>query len=88
MGEIRRQVEYKATWRYPELVIAPRFFPSSKTCRSCHHHNAKTKREQYRTCESCGVRRERYISAAINLSNLLPPGGRLMLRDGKALADA
>ena len=88
MGEIRRQLDYKCPWRYTDLVIAPRFFPSSKICSSCQHHNAKTKRERYWTCESCGVMHERNINAAINLRNLLPPGRGLMLRDGKALADA
>ena len=88
MSEIRRQLEYKAPWRHTDLVIAPRFFPSSKICSSCQHHNAKTKRERYWTCESCGVRHERNQNAAINLKSLLPPGRGPMLRNGKALAGA
>src|SRR5690606_39777807 len=32
MGEIRRQLTYKAEWFGRELVVVDRFYPSSKTC--------------------------------------------------------
>ena len=38
MGEIRRQLEYKPIWRHTDLTLAPRSFPSSKTCSSCQCH--------------------------------------------------
>ena len=41
MGEIRRRLEYKSAWRYTELVIAPRLFPSSKICSSCQHRDGR-----------------------------------------------
>lgn len=34
-GEIRRQLEYKAGWYGSEVLVADRFFPSSKTCSGC-----------------------------------------------------
>jgi putative transposase len=34
-GYLRQQIEYKAKLRNCELIIANRFFPSSKTCSSC-----------------------------------------------------
>ena len=34
-GTLRRMIEYKAALRGCEVVIAPRFFPSSKTCSDC-----------------------------------------------------
>ena len=34
-GEFRRQLEYKTIWYGSELVVAPRFFASSKQCSSC-----------------------------------------------------
>lgn len=34
-GEFRRQLEYKTKWYSSELVIADRFFPSSKMCSNC-----------------------------------------------------
>ena len=88
MGEIRRQLEYKCNWRHTDLIIAHRFFPSSRICSSCQAYNEKVKRERYWTCGNCGTRHERNVNAAINLRNLLPPGGGPMLRDGEALAGA
>ena len=88
MGEIRRQLEYKAYWRNTDLIVAHRFYPCSKTCSSCQTYNAKVKRDRYWTCDSCGARHERNVNAAINLRNLLPPGRGSTLRHGKALASA
>ena len=86
MGDIARQIKYKAAWRHTMLVEASRTFPSSKTCSACQYHNAKLKRERYWTCSNCGARHERNANAALNLLNLLtPPGRGEALRDGKAL---
>ncbi|MBR1804999.1 MAG: transposase [Selenomonadaceae bacterium] len=35
--EFRRQIEYKAAWAGLRVVIADRFYPSSKTCIACGH---------------------------------------------------
>ena len=35
--EFRRQIEYKAQWFGISVVIADRFYPSSKTCIACGH---------------------------------------------------
>jgi transposase len=32
MGELRRQLGYKTGWRGGRLVVADRWYPSSKTC--------------------------------------------------------
>ena len=34
-GEFRRMLEYKTVWYGSELVVAPAFYPSSKTCSGC-----------------------------------------------------
>ncbi|HEX3393605.1 MAG TPA: IS607 family element RNA-guided endonuclease TnpB, partial [Acidimicrobiales bacterium] len=34
-GELRRQLAYKATWYGATLVVADRWYPSSKTCSAC-----------------------------------------------------
>ena len=34
-GELRRQLAYKLEWRAGTLIVADRFFPSSKLCSSC-----------------------------------------------------
>lgn len=36
-AEIRRQLAYKSLWNGKELVVADRFFASSKTCSCCGH---------------------------------------------------
>src|SRR2546421_784590 len=35
MGELRRQIEYNSVWNREMLLLADRFFPSSKTCSCC-----------------------------------------------------
>ncbi|MCL1962234.1 MAG: transposase [Desulfovibrionaceae bacterium] len=35
--EFRRQLEYKAAMRGAQVVVADRFFASSKTCSDCGH---------------------------------------------------
>ena len=88
MGEIRRQLVYKGQWHHCKIVLADRFYPSSKTCSACGVVNAKLKRERHWACGSCGTTHERNLNAVVNLCNLLtlPAGSGAMLRDGKALA--
>ena len=67
-GMFRQMVEYKAKWRGVEVVIADRFFPSSKTCSECG--SIKSMHLNQRTYEcSCGMVRDRDLNAAINLNN-------------------
>ena len=88
MGEVRRQLLYKGEWHHCKVVLADRFYPSSKTCSACGVVNAKLKRERRWRCGHCGVTHERNLNAAVNLRNLLtlPSGRGVTLRDGKALA--
>ncbi|TXH11058.1 MAG: transposase [Spirochaetes bacterium] len=70
-GELRRQIEYKAARTGAVVVVADRWFPSSKMCNVC---GTKTKslplsiREW--TCAECGIHHDRDLNAAINLRNL------------------
>jgi len=67
-GEIRRQFEYKTKWNNIQLVIANRWFPSSKLCSNCGHKKEELKlSERVYVCESCGVEIDRDLNAAINL---------------------
>ena len=68
--EIRRQLEYKCDWNGIELVIADRFYPSSKIC-SCRGHIKKNLKLSDRTyiCEECGLIIDRDLNASINLAN-------------------
>jgi putative transposase len=73
MGEIRRQLTYKAKRYRTRLVVANRFFPSSQLCSACGHQNPEVKDLRVRewTCPSCGVVHDRDVNAARNLANLL-----------------
>jgi len=67
-GELRRQIEYKAQWNGVEVVVADRWFPSSKLCRFCGSLNddlALSDREW--TCD-CGATLDRDLNAAMNLA--------------------
>ena len=76
MGDIKRQLIYKGRWRHTEVILAPMWFPSSKTCSACGTVNADLKRERMWICPNCGARHDRNLNAAINLRNLIMPAGR------------
>lgn len=71
--EFRRQLEYKAKWAGKEIVIANRFFASSKTCSACGFKKESLKlSERIFCCEVCGHTIDRDLNAAINLANYCP----------------
>jgi putative transposase len=56
LAEIRRQLTYKTTWYGSRLVVADRFYPSSRTCSACGWVKAKlTLAEHTFICETCYV---------------------------------
>jgi putative transposase len=72
MAELRRLLGYKTTWYGCRLVVADRFFPSSKTCSACGWVKAKlTLAERTFCCEGCGLRIDRDLNAARNLAKLV-----------------
>ena len=67
--EFRRQLEYKCHLYNSELIIADRWFPSSKTCSNCGTKKDKLSlSERIFNCESCGFTIDRDLNAAINLA--------------------
>lgn len=66
-GEFRRQIEYKSVWNNIPVIIADRFFPSSKLCSCCGaiKKDLKLSDRIYR-CE-CGNVIDRDYQAALNL---------------------
>ena len=66
--EFKRQLEYKCKFRGIELVIADRFYPSSKTCSQCGEikKDLKLKDRVYKC--GCGLSIDRDLNASINLS--------------------
>ena len=66
--EFKRQLEYKCKFRGIELVVADRFYPSSKTCSQCGEikKDLKLKDRVYKC--SCGLTIDRDLNVSINLS--------------------
>jgi putative transposase len=70
-AEFRRQLEYKAKWYGSRVVLAGRFYPSSKTC-SCCGVVKDTLALSQRTfsCDDCGFKASRDHNAALNLARM------------------
>jgi IS605 OrfB family transposase len=71
-GEIRRQLTYKTGWNGGTLIVADRWYPSSKTCSGCGVVKAKLRlSERTYTCTTCSLALDRDINAARNLASLV-----------------
>ncbi|MFG3590688.1 RNA-guided endonuclease InsQ/TnpB family protein [Streptomyces sp. NPDC047990] len=71
-GTVRRQLGYKTLWNGGELVVADRWYPSSKTCSHCTTTKAKLSlRERVFNCGACGLVMDRDENAARNLAALV-----------------
>jgi putative transposase len=69
--EFRRQLTYKLDRSGGRLVVADRFFASSKICHVCGvKAEAMPLSVRTWTCAGCGTSHDRDINAAINLRNL------------------
>lgn len=67
--EFRRQLEYKCSQYGIELVVAERFYPSSKTCSYCGSIKSDLKlKDRVYKCDSCGLEKDRDLNAAENLA--------------------
>ena len=69
--ELRRQLEYKAAWHGRNVVVADRWYPSSKTCSCCGHRLEELAlgTRNWR-CPGCGAQHDRDVNAAVNLKNM------------------
>ncbi|GBF82037.1 transposase, IS605 OrfB family protein [Aphanothece sacrum FPU1] len=69
--EFRRQLEYKTKLFGSELIIADRWFASSKTCSNCgHKKEILSLNERVFECEKCSFNCDRDLNASINLASL------------------
>lgn len=67
-SEFRRQIEYKARRAGVLVIIADRWFASSKLCSKCGEKNLDlTLKDRYWTCKHCHTEHERDFNAACNL---------------------
>jgi len=72
MAELRRQIEYKASWTGVRVHAADRWYPSSKTCSACGVVKAKLRlSERTFRCDQCGLVLDRDLNAARNLAALV-----------------
>uniref|UniRef100_UPI0029301296 RNA-guided endonuclease TnpB family protein n=1 Tax=Streptomyces sasae TaxID=1266772 RepID=UPI0029301296 len=71
-GEIRRQLDYKTRQRHAtHLVVADRWYPSSKTCSGCGAVKAKLPLHvRTYACDACHLVIDRDDNAALNLAAL------------------
>ena len=67
--EFRRQLEYKCKFRGIALVIADRFYPSSRKCSCCGEIKTDLKLSDRIYKCSCGLVMDRDLNASINLAN-------------------
>lgn len=69
--EFRRQLHYKAAMRGGQVVVADRWFASSKTCSACEHKlDVLPLSARQWTCPECGANHDRDVNAAINLKQV------------------
>ena len=84
-GEFRRQVECKARWHGGRVIVAGRWFASSKTCSGCGAVKAKLPlSERTFACASCGIVLDRDANAARNLAEY---GNRLIAGSGPEIGN-
>lgn len=69
--EFRRQLQYKADRYGTTVILADRWYPSSKLCsRGGARYGELTLGERDWTCSRCGARHDRDVNAAIHLKRL------------------
>lgn len=71
LGEFKRQMIYKTGWHNASLVLADRFYPSSKTCSACGELGEPDRNREWR-CVHCGTFQDRDNNAATNLARYHP----------------
>jgi putative transposase len=69
--EFRRQLDYKARLYGSRVVVAGRFYPSSKTCSCCGViKETLALSQRIFHCDDCGFEAPRDVNAALNLARL------------------
>ncbi|WP_425956963.1 RNA-guided endonuclease TnpB family protein [Xylanimonas sp. McL0601] len=68
-GQLARHLRYKQTWRGGQVLVADRWFASSKTCSACQDvKTTLTLAERVFHCENCGHTIDCDLNAAVNLA--------------------
>ncbi len=70
-GEFKRQLLYKAEWYGSRVILADRWYASSKTCSGCAWgEETLTLADRTFRCQQCGLVLDRDLNAALNLARL------------------
>ncbi len=78
LGELLRQLQYKALWQGKQTVKVDRFFPSTRRCNACHLLSSPLPlSKRHWECAGCGAVHDRDLNAAQNLRD----EGMRLLRD-------
>jgi IS605 OrfB family transposase len=84
-GQARRMLGYKTYRNGGRLILADRFYPSSKTCSGCGAVKAKLPLHvRMYECERCGLVLDRDVNAARNLLGLAASGAERVNASGSA----
>lgn len=87
-GSLRQQLTYKSKAAGVELVVADRWFASSKTCSCCGHKlDELSLRVRTFVCPQCGFTKDRDVNAAINLNNYQEPSPPITGRSKTCVLD-
>ena len=85
-GTARRMLAYKTRRHDGTLVVADRWYPSSKTCSECGSVKAKlTLNDRTFACDACGHAEDRDANAARNLLSLAASGAERLNARGAAV---
>ena len=69
--KFRTMIEYKAALHSIPVILADRFYPSSKTCHACGSIKRNLSlSERTFVCPDCGYTQDRDVNAAMNLASL------------------
>jgi IS605 OrfB family transposase len=70
MYEFKRQLQYKGEWHGCEILLAHRFYPSTKRCSACGELQEMGLKERQYHCPVCGLTMDRGLNADLNLEQL------------------
>ena len=86
---VRRLLGYKTGWYGSQLIVADRWYPSSKTCSGCaaRKPSLHLPQRQY-DCTACGASVDRDLNAAINLARLATAQAGPSTRSGREDANS
>jgi len=70
MGELKRQIAYKADWIGTQVVEIDRWYASSKTCSECGHIQDMPLNVRTYHCPQCGMVLDRDVNAARNIAKM------------------